>query len=69
MIFKSVTIIFVLIGIILHQSLVVHCDTWITLWNKLNMPVEIQCFRDSATKVRKFKKKIIEPDDRYDIKG
>lgn len=33
------------------------------------MPVEIQCFRDSAMKVRKFKKKIIEPDDRYDIKG
>ncbi|KAH9417889.1 hypothetical protein DERP_015371 [Dermatophagoides pteronyssinus] len=63
--------IFILIFLLsLQQPMVVQCDTWITLWNKLNIPVEIQCFRDSSNNnVKNLKKKIIEPDDRYDIKG
>lgn len=51
------------------QFEVVKCDTWITLWNKLNVPVEVHCLREGAKKFRSFKKKLLEPDDRYDIKG
>src|SRR5690606_15075923 len=37
----------------------VHCDTWITLSNKLNMPVEVHCLRQGAKKIRSFKKKTV----------
>jgi hypothetical protein len=46
-----------------------NCDTWITLWNKLETPIEIRCKREGLFKQKDFKKKTIEPNDRYDIKA
>lgn len=47
----------------------VHGDTWITLWNKLDEPLKIHCMREGAKKLRSFKSKTVDADDRYDIKG
>ena len=44
-------------------------DTWITLWNKLDVPAKIHCWREGAKKNRSFKRKNVDVDDRYDIKG
>ena len=27
-----------------------HCDTWITLWNKLDVPMRVHCMREGAKK-------------------
>lgn len=47
----------------------VRGDTWITLWNKLDEPLRIHCMREGAKKLRSFKSKTVDADDRYDIKG
>lgn len=48
---------------------VCFADTWITLWNKIDSPVEIQCKREGLFKKKDFKAKIIKSNDRYDIKA
>lgn len=62
------SIVFVLLHLML-QVPSAECDTWITLWNKLDVPLRIHCWREGAKKLRSFKARVVEPDDRYDIKG
>ncbi|XP_054160171.1 uncharacterized protein LOC128958351 [Oppia nitens] len=46
-----------------------YCDTWITLWNKVDLPIEVVCKRDGHFKRTSFKIKTLQEDQRYDIKA
>lgn len=55
--------------VLLELIVPIGCDTWITVWNKLDVPIEVVCKRDGLFKRKNFKTKTIEEDERYDIKA
>ena len=67
--FTRIVCCLLLTALTLNDIAPVTCDTWITLWNKLDIPAKIHCWREGASKNRSFKRKTVDGDDRYDIKG